>query len=122
MSELVKHPAVQIDNRLSELFLSRKRGQESESAQVNDPVDSSDAAENAWLLNFGTSSDAVNYDLDESESMTTFKFQVNKSEVRPFWRPKNSKAMKQIWLKAKASLSKDCQKQRKAALRKTVVR
>jgi hypothetical protein len=30
--------------------------------------------------------------------------------------------MTQIWLKSKAALSKDCQKQRKAALRKTLIR
>ena len=122
MSEQVKHSAVQIDTRLSELFVSRRKAQDGSVSVCEENSDAVPSSENSWLLNFAAPPDPEEDQPSESVLGLTSTFVVNKADVRPFWRPKNVKAMTQIWLKSKAALSKDCQKQRKAALRKTLIR
>lgn len=111
--------AVQIDNRLSDLFQTRRRDAENgtEQREPDFPVASPETW--SWLDQFKAVTEQQEEDakLEEINARSTFK--VRKEECRPFWAPEDSKKTEAIWKMSKPVLAKDCMKQRKASLRKT---
>jgi hypothetical protein len=122
MSQQVKHPAVQIDNRLSELFVSRRSNAAASESQDMEVEDPSSSYETSWLQHFEISADKEDFSQHDVNNGASGLVTIVKSQLRPFWRPKDAKLIKGLWMKSKSALSKDSQKQRKAALRKTSVR
>jgi hypothetical protein len=114
-----KARVVEIDDRLTDLFYSRRNkpveeGDESEHTSVQPFGD------NSWLLEFQSqTSMAPQATPGHATQETNSIISLNLSEVRPFWALEDRKSMISLWRRSKAWLAKDCQKQRKAALRKT---
>ena len=119
---MTEERAVKIDNRLSDLFQTRR--QEAEAGTLVPEVSESIAVDYAtsWLDQFKAAAveDSVEAQHESISVVTTFR--VKKSECRPFWAPSDTKQTNAIWKKSKLVLAKDCLKQRKAALRKTAKR
>ena len=114
-----KHEAVQIDTRLSDLFFARRRGEVTDESP-EEPVASADLSTGVeWLTQFQSISDSNTKAVDSPNISVVSTFQVKRSNVRPFWAPEDIKLVRSSWKKSKSMLMKDCQKQRKAALRKT---
>ena len=112
---------VQIDNRLSDLFQSRRNRTEEE----QDETAVSPEPDNqgfSWLEQFKVANDQEVAQAEKDAISARATFKVKKSECNPFWAPADSKRTNSIWKKSKPILAKDCMKQRKAALRKTVKR
>jgi hypothetical protein len=119
MPKAKKHRTVEIDERLTDLFISRKSGVEADSSEtVEGPI--SVSADMSWLDNFKTqTSTPADSSLVREESDGSAILHLDLSKVRPFWALEDRKSMISLWKQSKLWLTKDCQKQRKAALRKT---
>jgi hypothetical protein len=118
-----KRTSVQIDDRLTELFTSRRIQTAEvvdESAQSGDPSAPFDAS---WLSEFQSQAKPLRYqsEMDGSVEQDTSIY-VDRRDVRPFWAPEDMGSAVSLWKKSKSWLAQDCQKQRKAALRKTIHR
>ena len=121
---------VEIDERLTNLFHSRRNKVE------NNDVSSSSASEQdeehstpvpqelSWLSQFAAALPGSEVQPVEPVSMfeVTSTFVVRRSECRPFWSSGDLKSAASLWKKSKRLLTQDCQKQRKAALRKSIRR
>ena len=117
---------VEIDSRLSDLFQSRKReAQEGTNVNVEEECKGSlDQQGLSWLSNFKT---VIPGDMKEHESSSArldviSTYRVPRGEVRPFWASDDKKSMVESWKKSRIVLARDCHKQRKAAVRKTIRR
>lgn len=110
---------VQIDNRLSDLFQTRRRDAENGIEQRDRDIPAASPDTSSWLDQFKAVTEQLEEDakLEEVNSRSTFK--VRKEECRPFWAPEDFKKTEAMWKKSKPVLAKDCMKQRKASLRKT---
>ena len=110
--------SVEIDNRLTDLFVSRRNQQVDTSEDQH--IGAAIIQDDAWLQQFQAPGISIEHrdesekDLGESAVVT-----VDARNIKPFWEPEDSKLMLSLWRKSKVWLSKDCQKQRKAALRKS---
>lgn len=110
--------SVEIDNRLTDLFIARRN--QSADAPYEEHLGAAIVQDDSWLQQFKGQINAFEGryggegDLGESSVVT-----LDTRLVKPFWEPENTKLMLSLWKKSKAWLSKDCQKQRKAALRKS---
>ena len=113
-----KHDAVQIDTRLSDLFFARRRGDVVEEPEAEQTISNDNSQSLDWLTQFQPA-EAPDADMGDTSISVLSTFHVKRSSVRPFWAPEDSKAVRSTWKKSKSILAKDCQKQRKAALRKT---
>ena len=117
--------AVDIDNRLTDLFQSRrKKAAESTDYQTREPEVQIQAQDLSWLSQFQVAVTPIPSRSQESESSVNVisTYRVSRSDTRPFWAPSDVKATTQLWKRTRSLLTKDCQKQRKAAIRKTVRR
>ena len=119
---------VEIDERLTNLFHARRNNvpvsSSSSGSEVEDEVSSPVPQELSWLNQFTAMIPGTLVQPDEPVSMfeVTSTFVVRRSEIRPFWSSGDLKATASIWKKSKKLLTQDCQKQRKAALRKSIRR
>ena len=123
--------SVEIDNRLTDLFNSRKAGATATEAEEPDFVAEEVRNEApvtevlSWFSQFQTAVGApVEKRLqgapETSSSDIVAYFTVDRSTVKPFWATENTKKTIATWMNAKSALAKDCQKQRKAAIRKII--
>lgn len=112
-----KARVVEIDDRLTNLFISRKIEGVKDSRDETEIPESS-STDPSWLKEFQTQT-STSSQIDFVPSEGSSLIQVNLSEVRPFWSLEDRKSMISLWKQSKVWLAKDCQKQRKAALRKT---
>jgi hypothetical protein len=117
--------SVQIDHRLSDLFHNRRKGTEGkdfEDLPFSTGMSDEPSLGDSWLeqLKLINSKESKAAEIQSMNARATFK--VSKSECRPFWAPADSKRVNILWKTTKVSLSKDCVKQRKAAIRRTVLR
>lgn len=119
---------VEIDERLTDLFFSRKQngGKDVVLEEEEETVVNAGFSEIPWLQQFAVTapgSSTPNGLLTHETSFDiTTSFVVRKSEVRPFWASDDLKSIAHVWKKSKRLLAQDCQKQRKAALRKSIRR
>ena len=113
-----KARVVEIDDRLTNLFYARRNGEEVDEEIVD--VSEQQTVDNSWLLEFQsqTSTRPQEAAVPATEPVSSI-VSVNLAEVRPFWALDDRKNMTSLWRRSKIWLAKDCQKQRKAALRKT---
>ena len=121
--------SVEIDNRLTDLFHKRTSAPESDE-DMNEESFSSNVhvnqavADMSWFSQFqvvagtNTTVAAPEPEYDDAASIAT-SFTIDRSAVKPFWATEDTKKTISIWMGAKSALAKDCQKQRKAAIRKT---
>jgi hypothetical protein len=109
---------VEIDDRLTDLFVAR-RSQVSGKADA-DQTDDVLPNDLSWLKEFQnqtSTTDSSNPIGDLAALKSTIKLDL--STVRPFWALEERAAMISLWKRSKLWLAKDCQKQKKAAIRKT---
>ena len=113
--------SVDVDSRLADIFSSHResRAEETVDSEVGVTHPISDSSDFNWLNQFivEVPSDSIN---DTKESTNTPCFDVMRKEVRPFWNSPDDKLYISTWKKSRASLAKDCQKQRKVAIRKSI--
>lgn len=119
-------PKVELDERLTDLFHSRRKRAESPvkhaiitDALTNVPQDM------AWLNQFTAALPGAIPDepeIGKSYFEVESKFRVPRRDVRPFCIGADIKPVISLWKKSRKLLARDCQKQRKAALRKSIRR
>lgn len=116
---------VEIDNRLTDLFHARRAGKDTatDAATTSTAVQETTATDNnlSWLNQF-KSVLATEGSPADSSSKKSSVYKLSLKGMRPFWALDNPKEMTALWKRSKSALMKDCQKQRKAALRKTIRR
>ena len=115
--------SVDVDVRLADIFNSHRNSQE-ESVAVEGteaPNATTGSSDFDWLNQFisDAPTDSNSY---ISESNTNAVFEVQKNEVRAFHNSSGDSLYISLWKKSRGALAKDCQKQRKAALRKAIRR
>ena len=119
MTKPKKSKVVEIDDRLTNLFTTRKNEGVAANSEQSEPTEPA-PMDVSWLKEFQTQTSMVNSNnLDEADYSENTMVSVDLSEVRPFWALEDRKSMISLWKQSKLWLAKDCQKQRKAALRKT---
>lgn len=119
MTKAKKPRPVEIDDRLTNLFTSRRNGGDHEGVEDAEVTEST-SADMSWLNEFrAQTSSAVGSAIASVDPEESNVFRIDMSEVRPFWSLEERGSMISLWKKSKTWLAKDCQKQRKAALRKT---
>ena len=118
-----KRTSVQIDDRLTELFTSRRNQTAENQEDVVESGEPSAPFDASWLSEFQSQAKPFQYqkEMDESAKQDTSIY-VDNRDVRPFWAPEDMGSAVSLWKKSKSWLAQDCQKQRKAALRKTIHR
>ena len=111
--------SVEVDVRLADIFSShRKYGSESIAVQERDvDIPTSGSSDFDWLNQFISDIPAVSNDTDVAHTGNR-NSEILKSEVRAFWKSPGDKLYISLWKKSRGVLAKDCQKQRKAAMRK----
>ena len=118
--------SVAIDSRLTELFHNRRQGESSEEQQESHDAHhiTTTGSDMSWLSQFQAASQPSTVPTSDETASTvlTSSFVVNRTDTRPFWSNPDDKTFISLWKKSKVLLAKDCQKQRKAALRKTIRR
>ena len=113
--------SVDVDCRLADIFSSRRSStQESRDGSESEVFAPTSASSDLnWLNQFIASTPPESTTEKEDHSNPAF-IEVIKSEVRSFWSSPDDKMFISMWKKSRAALAKDCQKQRKAAIRKSI--
>ncbi len=117
---------VEIDNRLTDLFHARKAGADASGdskPDVSEPTLIEKTDDNiSWLNQFKVMLGPEETQTDSTTKKSASTYIVSLKGIRPFWARENPKEMSASWKRSKKALMQDCQKQRKAALRKTIRR
>jgi hypothetical protein len=119
-------PAVEIDNRLTDLFQSRREATSTKEVGVADsaevPTQEGGSGGDSWLTQFKQSLGITDAAANTQTKHSSSTYWIEEYDVRPFWVSEDVKVISALWKRNKTALAKDCQKQRKAALRKTIRR